>query len=272
MEGQPFLDMPNNIVFALNIDWFNPFEHIQYSIGAIYKECNIQGVGEKTPFLSDCSLGQMSLHINPFLTDELLLLWKGVPLPTETQTSHVHAALLCLISDIPATRKVCGFPGLRAKLGCLKCLKVFPCDGFGEPTDYSGYECHKWRLQAKEHLQLLKHVKMANMQTERQEKQRIHGVLWSELCRLPYFDVVKNHVIDPMHNFYLGTANHVIKVWKKKGLIQQEHLNIIQSRIDEVKCAIWCWKNTLQSRLQFLWTNCRSMAKLDKHLFPVCSS
>lgn len=47
-------------------------------------------------------------------------------------------------------------------------------------------------------------------------------------------DIVKNHLIDPMHNFYLGTAKHVIKVWKEKGLIRQEHLNIIQSRIDEL--------------------------------------
>lgn len=105
-----------------------------------------------------------------------------------SHTSHiVRAALLCFISDIPTTRKVCGFPGLRAKLGCSKCLKVFPCVGFGEPTDYSGYERHKWRLRTKEqHLQSLKYIKMVNTQTERQEKQRKYGVLWSKLCRLPY--------------------------------------------------------------------------------------
>ena len=33
---RPFLDVPNYIVLALNIDWFNPYEHTQYSIGAIY--------------------------------------------------------------------------------------------------------------------------------------------------------------------------------------------------------------------------------------------
>ena len=35
-EGQPFLDLPNNIVLALNIDWFNPYKHTQYTIGAVY--------------------------------------------------------------------------------------------------------------------------------------------------------------------------------------------------------------------------------------------
>ena len=34
--NRPFLDAPNNAGVALNIDWFNPFEHTQYSIGAIY--------------------------------------------------------------------------------------------------------------------------------------------------------------------------------------------------------------------------------------------
>ena len=35
-DGRPFLDLPNNIALALNIDWFNPYKHTQYSIGAVY--------------------------------------------------------------------------------------------------------------------------------------------------------------------------------------------------------------------------------------------
>ena len=35
VDNRPFLDAPNNVGLALNIDWFNPFEHTQYSIGAI---------------------------------------------------------------------------------------------------------------------------------------------------------------------------------------------------------------------------------------------
>lgn len=41
----------------------------------------------------------------------------------------------CVTSDIPATRKVCGF---KAELGCNKCLKKFKV-GFCQPTDISGY-------------------------------------------------------------------------------------------------------------------------------------
>ena len=52
--------------------------------------------------------------------------------------------------------------------------------------------------------------------------------------RLPYFDVNRNHVIDPMHNMYLGTAKHMIKVWKDSGLLHQEHLPVIQQKLDEM--------------------------------------
>ena len=38
---------------------------------------------------------------------------------------HLKAGLLCVACDIPAARKVCGFLGHMAKLGCSKCTKEF---------------------------------------------------------------------------------------------------------------------------------------------------
>lgn len=38
-----------------------------------------------------------------------------------------------------------------------------------------------------------------------------HGVRYSVLLQLPYFDIVRCHIIDPMHNLLLGTAKHVMK-------------------------------------------------------------
>ena len=39
---------------------------------------------------------------------------------------------------------------------------------------------------------------------ERDKFFSIHGVRWSELARLPYFDIVRQSIIDPMHNLLLG--------------------------------------------------------------------
>ena len=85
-----------------------------------------------------------------------------------------------------------------------------------------------------QHKHSLELMKNASTPTERQELQRRYGVSWSVLCKLPYFDIVKYHLIDPMHNFYLGTAKHMVKIWKDRGLLNQENLILIQSRIDEL--------------------------------------
>lgn len=34
--GRPFLLQPNNLCLKLNLDWFNPFKHVQYSVGVLY--------------------------------------------------------------------------------------------------------------------------------------------------------------------------------------------------------------------------------------------
>ena len=36
VSGRPFLELPNSLGLILNVDWFNPYKHIQYSVGMIY--------------------------------------------------------------------------------------------------------------------------------------------------------------------------------------------------------------------------------------------
>lgn len=64
------------------------------------------------------------------------MLWKSVRLDSSLfYSSNVfHAALLCVSCDIPAARKCCGFKSYAARLGCHKCMKIFPGD-FGEKKE-----------------------------------------------------------------------------------------------------------------------------------------
>ncbi|XP_028418111.1 uncharacterized protein LOC114543235 [Dendronephthya gigantea] len=41
--------------------------------------------------------------------------------------------------DMPASKKVCGFTAHNSKRGCNKCTKEFVTGGFGDATDYSGF-------------------------------------------------------------------------------------------------------------------------------------
>ncbi|XP_063077496.1 uncharacterized protein LOC134467584 [Engraulis encrasicolus] len=155
VNGEAFLAVPNNFALMLNVDWFQPFKDAPYSVGAIYlvilnlpredrfKEENMILVGlipgPKEP----------SLNINAFLdplVEELQALWDGIILEDSSFIGHqvYRAALLCLSSDIPATRKCGGFVGHGAYRGCHKCLKTFSKKAFGEKMDYSGFDRSSW--------------------------------------------------------------------------------------------------------------------------------
>ena len=150
-------------------------------------------------------------RICPFLDrliDEFLDLGDGLSIDSGVLSSYtLHAALLCFISDITATRKMFGFPGFKVGLGYSKCFKEFSCDGFGKRMDYSRYDHNNWTFSSIEHhKQSPETIKKASTPTERQELQRQNEVSVSILCKLPYFNGVRCHLIDAMHNFYLGTA------------------------------------------------------------------
>lgn len=54
-----------------------------------------------------------------------------------------------------------------------------------------------------------------------------------------------------MHNLYLGTAKHMVRVWKEKGLIRQEDLHLIQVKIDELNVPYGVGRNCIKYALIF---------------------
>ena len=50
----------------------------------------------------------------------------------------------------------------------------------------------------------------------REQVERQFSIRYSELLRLPYFDVVRCHLVDPMHNLFLGTAKKLLCYGKTK--------------------------------------------------------
>ena len=83
--------------------------------------------------------------------------------------------------------------------------------------NYSGFQQKEWPLRdIKTHRSKALEAKNATSGVAR-EKIREIGVRYSELLRLHYFDIVRCHVIDSMHNLYLGTAKNVITLWKNNN-------------------------------------------------------
>lgn len=242
-DGVPFLCIPNNFAFQINVDWFNPFTHTQHSEGAIYM--SVMNLPRQDRFLQENVMlvgvipgpKEPPLHINSFLkplVDELKELWRGVPLTNaKGQTIFVRAALLCAGCDIPATRKVGGFVGHRATKGCSKCCLSFPTESFGEKPDYSNYSRDLWEKRSNDkHREMARKYQESNTQADQRKIEREHGIRYTVLLELPYFDASRMCTIDPMHNLLLGTAKHVMETWKRLSVIDSKNYDVIQKKVD----------------------------------------
>ena len=73
-------------------------------------------------------------------------------------------------------------------------------------------------------------IRKEKTQTGIHLKEAETGCRYSILLKLPYFDPVRNTVIDLMHNLYLGTGKYVFKLWIDNGLIGKEELSSIERR------------------------------------------
>lgn len=247
-EKSSFLNHRNNYALMLNLDWFQPFEHVKYSIGVIYavilnlprqerfKLKNVLLIGVIPDLNHEPSVNSF---ISP-LVDELKLGWsEGFQLlssksPNVKKTFKI--ALLCVGCDIPATRKLCGFLGHSACLGCSKCSKKFPGD-FGK-RDYSGFDVNSWPKRTLEnYMSSIRELKKAKTQTERDRLESSLGVRFSKLCEIDYFDPVRMSIVDPMHNLFQGTAKKMMKLWLGLKVIHPEQLVTIQERVDSVDAA-----------------------------------
>ena len=136
---------------------------------------------------------------------------------------------------MPASRKVCGFLGHNASLGCNKCYKKFTCL-VGEATDYSGYDRHLWIFRNCDlHRQYCQEILCETTKTGMRKKESEFGVRYSILLSLPYFDPVRYTVVDIMHNLFLGTGKHVFKLWIKLGILDSHKLDEIDDKARKLK-------------------------------------
>lgn len=238
VKGKDFLKTRNNIALGINVDWFQPYKRRKdRSIPRVerYKWENVIIAGiipelKKEPKSLNTFLGPV--------IDELNALWKGLQLQTSSNRSPqlYRAAILLSSSDIPATRKLCGFKGHSAHRGCSKCFKFFP-GTFSEKTDYSGFDIDDWPLRSNEtHRLNANKVRNAPNKTKMEKLAKQYGVYYSKLLELEYFDAVRFSVVDPMHNIS----------WIKNDILESKAFHEIEKRI--LECDVKLVATQLHSR------------------------
>ena len=152
--------------------------------------------GPKEPNLT------LKQYLSP-LVDEFLEFWDpGV------QFSHtckfpegrlILCALILIVCDLLATRKTVGYASCSHEHFCNMCDCTRTGQGYGNTDrDTWGRRTNEeWRKAATEY-------QACGREDERTAKFNETGVRWSELLRLPYFDIARCVVVDPMHNLFLG--------------------------------------------------------------------
>ena len=229
----------------INVDWFQPFKHVQASVGAMYltilnlprhlrfKRKNIILLGIiPGPSEPPKNINQ---YLSPFVT-ELLELFTGIEMFVYGSSIRkvVRCLLLGVACDMPAGRKVCGFLSHSALLGCTKCYKVFS-GGVGN-KDYSGFCRNTWKARTNsDHRTHVHEIQEACTVSARNCLESKYGCRYSVLLKLPYFDPTRMLIVDPMHNLFLGSAKHILKkLWMTghQPVLSSFALKSIQSLID----------------------------------------
>ncbi|KAJ7444385.1 hypothetical protein B0H11DRAFT_1655154, partial [Mycena galericulata] len=132
------------------------------------------------------------------LVDTFLTLWEDGIKFSQTHDYEcglvVRCAIVAVICDLPASRKIGGFSSHSHRRFCTHCgvgLNDFNTDRWQRRT---AAECRTW----------MEKYKTAVTDAEAQRYFDQSGLRWTKFLRLPYFDVSRMIVVDCMHNLFLG--------------------------------------------------------------------
>ena len=179
------------------------------------------------------------LHI---LIEELLEFWYSGVWFSRTSACYygrvVRCALICVVSDLLAARKVNGF----AAIGHTQMCAICHCMRQQQDNLNDSFASLGKRRTGEEIHESAQFYLNTKNEKERKETVATTGIRWSELYRLPYFDPSCMVVVDCMHNLFLGLV--------------QEHFEVLGIQMDNRKS-----KKTPALSIKI---STEAMSKLDK--------
>ena len=210
-----------NLTFAYFIDWFNPLLNKTAGktvfCGAIMLIClnlpyELQHLVENTFFAGitpppkEPSVTTITAVSDP-IVDRLQALFHGKIIRTHRHPDGIvkRVAVLPVIADLMAIRKVLGFAGIKAHNFCSFCN-----------LSHAEMDCldpSYWRSRIGADVrQAAIQWQQAQTKVKRNEIFDQHGVRWSALHRLDYRDPVQHTVLGMMHNWDEGILQHQARV------------------------------------------------------------
>ncbi|KIK31569.1 hypothetical protein CY34DRAFT_62627, partial [Suillus luteus UH-Slu-Lm8-n1] len=142
------------------------------------------------------SLENLNHYIRP-LIDDLVDAWqRGIKFSKTACYPHgrlTRSAIAPVVCDLPAARHIASMAGVGSHFYCSV------CDCYHKST-CGRVDFEKWKPRDRATLrEYAEQWRDAATSSERERLFKAHGVRYSELWRLPYWDPSQQLVIDPMH-------------------------------------------------------------------------
>ena len=228
VDGTPFFSTHGHevrLAFSLGVDSFHPLGALEakqsMSATAIfmvllnfpkeqrfkYKNMYLAGV---IPGPSKPSLEQIN-HALSLLVVELLEFWRGIFFTRTYKFSGGRlskGAMIPLVTDMLTARQVAGFGSVTSMLFCTFCLLTI--------QDIENLEKSTWPQRTlHNHLECAREWRNCRSERDRERLFKLHGLRWSALLDLPYWNPILYTVLDSMHAAFLGLfQTHCRKVWR----------------------------------------------------------
>lgn len=238
--------------FSASLDFFNPFENKQAgkkcSVGVISVVCTslpasirykienmfLAGVipGPKEPPLT-----ATNHYLGP-LVDEFEALWNPGVFFSRTHEFEsgrlVQCALVLLVCDLLAARKAAGFASCTHEHFCSVCKCTRSDPGLND-TDYQSWK-PQTNAECREAAEEYRDADDSITQAQIFDRT---GLRWSELLRLPYFDITRCVVVDSMHNLFLGILKEhyetILGTKQSESLYREPPVIALDINVDNVE-------------------------------------
>ena len=101
--------------------------------------------------------------------------------------------------------------------------------------DFGGFDRENWRARTgTEHRMLACPLLSMTTKSERAAAETSSGCHYSVLLELPYLNAPRMLIVDPMHNLFLGSAKHFMKIVIERMLLSNSQFELLQHRMDRI--------------------------------------
>ncbi|KAG1886831.1 uncharacterized protein F5891DRAFT_922731, partial [Suillus fuscotomentosus] len=132
----------------------------------------------------------------------------------------VRVILVAVVCDKPAAHKLGGFASHSHTNFCTVCWITIAHKDKLQAFQQGAF----WPRTNEEQRELGKRYRRLTTTSARKNFVKEHATRYMQLSRLPYFNLVEQIVIDPMHNLYLGLVKtHFYNIWVQGKILRANH-------------------------------------------------